>query len=587
MRSSSSTTSTRSISSAWAPRSTVTRASSSGRTCTSRRQLDADTLRVRHYERGVGLTRACGTGAVACAAAAIATRGGRSPVTVHVPGGVLDVAWQPGEHAFLTGPAETDSRAHARAVSARAGLAYADARGPHLFRRQRSNRLPTAATCARPRPDELIPAPPGTLPAMLPGRAPAPVDERGAAARTNGACGALAGGLHATLAARVSRAPGRARLAALRLHLRVRPQRRTLRRGDADGCGRRLVAAHVRGGRARSARCRRRARDPQNGVLAQLARLFARIRVFHGAKRLLGARRSGASRLAEMQRALHRLHLGARARRGHSLAANARRGRSDRRRAGAYRPRTSRARAGRHRLLRARLRGRAAAAHDDDRANDRTHPCEHVRGHDQPQYQRQPAEIAGDVDRRRARCRSRQPQFVSAGDRTPRTTGRSATISTTCSEACARQRTRGCACRSTCSRTRASPTTPANSTAMDAFLERVPVAMIQTRTLNIDPARYFAAVGRPDGAPLGMREALRRIEAHGVRVGNFTHAAAPTGRLRVSTLPSLLATNTVVARSDEQSGRHDAVKTRAECGRARRVRRSFRTRNRESRCRYR
>ena len=60
--------------------------------------------------------------------------------------------------------------------------------------------------------------------------------------------------------------------------------------------------------------------------------------------------------------------------------------------------------------------------------------------------------------------------------------------------------------------------------ASDAFLRSVAVTMVQTRTLNIDPARYFAAVGRPGSPPLGMREALRRIEAHGVRVGNFTHA---------------------------------------------------------------
>ncbi len=58
--------------------------------------------------------------------------------------------------------------------------------------------------------------------------------------------------------------------------------------------------------------------------------------------------------------------------------------------------------------------------------------------------------------------------------------------------------------------------------AMDAFLDAVPVHMIQTRTLNIDPAWYFAAVGRPEQT-LGMREAIARIAAHGVRVGNFTH----------------------------------------------------------------
>ncbi len=60
--------------------------------------------------------------------------------------------------------------------------------------------------------------------------------------------------------------------------------------------------------------------------------------------------------------------------------------------------------------------------------------------------------------------------------------------------------------------------------ASDAFLAAVPVTMVQTRTLNIDPDRYFAAVGRPDSPPLGLREALRRITGRGVRVGNFTHA---------------------------------------------------------------
>lgn len=59
--------------------------------------------------------------------------------------------------------------------------------------------------------------------------------------------------------------------------------------------------------------------------------------------------------------------------------------------------------------------------------------------------------------------------------------------------------------------------------AMAAFLRDVPVAMVQTRTLNIDPAWYFAAVGRPR-RPLGMRAALEAIRRSGVRVGNFTHS---------------------------------------------------------------
>lgn len=62
-------------------------------------------IEARHYERGVGLTCACGTGAVACVAAAIERGLCDSPVDVHVPGGILHVEWTKGKPAFLTGPA--------------------------------------------------------------------------------------------------------------------------------------------------------------------------------------------------------------------------------------------------------------------------------------------------------------------------------------------------------------------------------------------------------------------------------------------------------------------------------------------------
>jgi len=62
-------------------------------------------LDVRHYERGVGLTYACGTGAVACAVAAIHRGIAASPVNVHVPGGVLRIEWEGSGNAFMTGPA--------------------------------------------------------------------------------------------------------------------------------------------------------------------------------------------------------------------------------------------------------------------------------------------------------------------------------------------------------------------------------------------------------------------------------------------------------------------------------------------------
>ena len=67
--------------------------------------VDRRRLEVRHWERGVGLTQACGTGATACAAAAIRVGLAEGPVAVHVPGGVLTVEWNGDGEAFLTGPA--------------------------------------------------------------------------------------------------------------------------------------------------------------------------------------------------------------------------------------------------------------------------------------------------------------------------------------------------------------------------------------------------------------------------------------------------------------------------------------------------
>jgi diaminopimelate epimerase len=63
-------------------------------------------IRLRVFERGVGETRACGTGA--CAAVAVGQRLGllESEVTVEAPGGQMIVRWPgPGEHLWLTGPA--------------------------------------------------------------------------------------------------------------------------------------------------------------------------------------------------------------------------------------------------------------------------------------------------------------------------------------------------------------------------------------------------------------------------------------------------------------------------------------------------
>lgn len=57
-----------------------------------------------------------------------------------------------------------------------------------------------------------------------------------------------------------------------------------------------------------------------------------------------------------------------------------------------------------------------------------------------------------------------------------------------------------------------------------ALLRTQPIAMVQTRTLNVDPAVYFAVVGRPKRKPIGMRDWLAWLarEFLDVQIGNFT-----------------------------------------------------------------
>jgi diaminopimelate epimerase len=62
-------------------------------------------LRVLVWERGVGETSSSGSSSVAAAAVAVARGWCESPVTVHLPGGALEVALD-GPYAVLTGPAE-------------------------------------------------------------------------------------------------------------------------------------------------------------------------------------------------------------------------------------------------------------------------------------------------------------------------------------------------------------------------------------------------------------------------------------------------------------------------------------------------
>lgn len=67
--------------------------------------VEGGRIRLRVWERGAGLTRACGTGACATAVAAIRANLARSPVTVSLPGGDLVIEWSPGGRIAMTGPA--------------------------------------------------------------------------------------------------------------------------------------------------------------------------------------------------------------------------------------------------------------------------------------------------------------------------------------------------------------------------------------------------------------------------------------------------------------------------------------------------
>jgi diaminopimelate epimerase len=67
--------------------------------------VEEGTLRLRVWERGVGLTAACGTGACATAVAAIRRRLVASPAVVRLPGGVLTIEWATGREIVMRGAA--------------------------------------------------------------------------------------------------------------------------------------------------------------------------------------------------------------------------------------------------------------------------------------------------------------------------------------------------------------------------------------------------------------------------------------------------------------------------------------------------
>jgi diaminopimelate epimerase len=66
-----------------------------------------DHLVIRTWERGAGLTKACGSAACAAAVAAARLRRTERKVTVTLPGGDLVIEWRAGDdHVLMTGPVE-------------------------------------------------------------------------------------------------------------------------------------------------------------------------------------------------------------------------------------------------------------------------------------------------------------------------------------------------------------------------------------------------------------------------------------------------------------------------------------------------
>ncbi|HEY9696182.1 MAG TPA: diaminopimelate epimerase [Trichocoleus sp.] len=63
-------------------------------------------LKMRVWERGAGITLACGTGACASLVAAVLTDRCDRRATVELPGGCLEIEWSDSQRIYMTGPAE-------------------------------------------------------------------------------------------------------------------------------------------------------------------------------------------------------------------------------------------------------------------------------------------------------------------------------------------------------------------------------------------------------------------------------------------------------------------------------------------------
>jgi len=68
-----------------------------------------DRIILRTWERGAGLTKACGSAACAAAVCAVRKKFVDRKVTVALPGGELEIEWTPAGRILMTGPAEFEN----------------------------------------------------------------------------------------------------------------------------------------------------------------------------------------------------------------------------------------------------------------------------------------------------------------------------------------------------------------------------------------------------------------------------------------------------------------------------------------------
>ena len=68
--------------------------------------LSLDRVKMRTWERGSGITQACGTGASAVCVAGVLCGLTKKAISAEVPGGLLHLEWADSGTVFMTGPAE-------------------------------------------------------------------------------------------------------------------------------------------------------------------------------------------------------------------------------------------------------------------------------------------------------------------------------------------------------------------------------------------------------------------------------------------------------------------------------------------------